>query len=96
MNTQDQFKLLVGSYYGIKYLDEYALKEYLLSDIKKLIKGFIEENKNSGLNFDELESTYEKELTKRTKLQDALIVLQNINGPLEAVLLIRSHLKEEK
>ncbi len=96
MNTHDQYKLLIGAYYGVKYLDEYALKEYLLSDIRKVINDFINENKNSGLNFDELEDTFEQELSRKTKFQDALIVLQNMNASLEAVLLIRARLKEEK
>lgn len=96
MNTQDQYKLLIGAYYGVKYLDEYALKEYLLSDIRKVINDFINENKNSGLDFYELENVYEKELTKITKFQDAIIVLHDMNASLEAILLIRARLKEEQ
>ena len=31
MELKDQFKYLVGGYYGITYMDEYPLKEYVLS-----------------------------------------------------------------
>ena len=96
MDTHDQYKLLIGAYYGVKSLDEYALKEYLLNDIRKLIDGFKKEHSNSELNFDELESEFEKTLSKRTKLQDALIVLHDMDASMEAILLIRAKIKEEK
>ena len=96
MSTLDQYKLLIGAFYGVKYLDEYELKEYLLNDIRKIIKDFIETNKSKDYDFKKMEDVYEKELTKRTKLQDALIVLHNMNAPLEVSLLIRKHLKDEK
>lgn len=91
MTLDDEYKLLVGAYYGVKYLDEYELKEYLLSDIKNRIKEFLNNNKIS--DYKEKEEKYEKELSKKTKLQNALIVLQNMNAPIEVVLLIRNHIK---
>ena len=94
MSKEDEYKLLVGAYYGVKYLDEYELKEYLLLEIKKMIKDFA--SNNNIENYKEKEEIYEKELSKKTKLQDALIVLQNNNSPMEVVLLIRKHLKEKK
>jgi hypothetical protein len=96
MNMDDEYKLLIGAYYGIKYLDQYELKEYLLNDIRKIINEFINNNKNKDYDFKKMEEVYEKELTKRTKLQDALLLLQDINGPLEVSLIIRKLLKEEK
>ncbi len=94
MTLDDEYKLLVGAYYGVKYLDEYELKEYLLSDIRNYIKEFLKNNKIS--NYKEKEEKYEKELSKKTKLQNALIVLQNMNASVEVVLLIRKHIKDEK
>jgi len=94
MSKEDEYKLLIGAYYGIKSLDDYELKEYLLNDIRKLINEFISNNKIEESK--EKEELYNKELSKRTKLQDALIILQNINAPMEVVLLVRKHLKETK
>ena len=34
MDLKDQFRYLVGGYYGVTYMDEYPLKEYVLSDIE--------------------------------------------------------------
>ena len=94
MTKEDEYKLLIGAFYGVKYLDEYELKEYLLNDIRKLINDFIKTNNIE--NYKELEIKYEKELSKRTKLQDALLVLHDMNAPMEVILLIRKHLAEKK
>jgi len=94
MTIEDEYKLLVSAYYGVKYLDEYELKEYLLNDIKALIKDYIFNNKID--DYKTKEEKYRKEISKRTKLQDALLVVQNMNAPLEVVLLLRKRLKEEK
>ncbi len=41
MKLEDQFKLLVGGYYGVRSLDEYDLKVYILKDIENYIRNFI-------------------------------------------------------
>ena len=96
MTLEDEYKLLIGAYYGVKYLDEYELKEYLLKDIRKLINDFISNSKLENYDYKKMEEIYEKELSRKTKFQDALLVLQNMNAPLEVVLLIRARLKDEK
>lgn len=94
MSKDDEYKLLIGAFYGVKLLDEYELKEYLLNDIRKIIDDFISVNKID--NYKELEEKYKIELSNRTKLQDALIVLHDMNASMEVVLLVRAHLKKEK
>lgn len=94
MSKDDEYKLLIGAFYGVKLLDEYELKEYLLNDIRKIINDFISVNKID--NYKELEEKYKIELSNRTKLQDALIVLHDMNASMEVVLLVRAHLKKEK
>lgn len=94
MSKDDEYKLLIGAFYGVKLLDEYELKEYLLNDIRKIINDFISANKID--NYKELEEKYKIELSNRTKLQDALIVLHDMNASMEVVLLVRAHLKKEK
>ena len=39
---------------------------------------------------------YESESSKKTKLQDTLIVLHKIKAPMEVILLVKKHLKEEE
>lgn len=93
MDLKDQFKYLVGGYYGITYMDEYPLKEYILNDIKDYIETFIEINPIDDFNYREEAEKYEEELSEITKLQDALLVLNKINASMELVLLVKEHLK---
>ena len=94
MELKDQFKYLVGGYYGITYMDEYPLKEYVLKDIENYIRDFIEINPIDDFNYKEEAKKYEEELSKITKLQDSLIVLNKINAAIELVLLVKQKLKE--
>ena len=93
MELKDQFKYLVGGYYGITYMDEYPLKEYVLKDIENYIKDFIEINPIDNFNYKEEAIKYEEELTEITKLQDALLVLNKINAAMELVLLVKERIK---
>lgn len=94
MDLKDQFKYLVGGYYGITYMDEYPLKVYVLKDIENYIKDFIEINPIDNFNYQAEAQKYETELTEKTKLQDALLVLNKINASMELVLLVKKRLKK--
>lgn len=94
MQLKDQFKYLVGGYYGITYMDEYPLKEFILQDIENYIKDFIEINPIDNFDYLEKAKEYEEELDEKTKLQDSLLVLNKINAPMELVLLVKSRLKK--
>ena len=94
MDLKDQFKYLVGGYYGITYMDNYPLKEYVLKDIENYIKTFIEINPIDDFNYEEEAKKYEEELSEITKLQDSLIVLNKINASMELVLLVKTRLKK--
>ena len=94
MNLKNQFKLLVLGYYGVLCLDEYDLKVYILKDIENYIRTFIEINLINDFDYKSEALNYEKEASKKTKLQDALIVLNKIKAPMEVVLLVKKHLKE--
>ena len=89
----NQYRYLVGGYYGVSLMDEYPLKEFVLKDIEEYIKNFIEFN-----SIDNFDYKLERELVKdnvsdKVKLQDALIVLNRINGSLDLILLIKKKLK---
>ena len=93
MNIEDTYRYLVAGRFGIELIDEYKLKEYILLDIDKYIDDFIDSNE---INFDiekvreEVRDTY----SDRVKLQDSLLVLQSIEGPMELVFLVKSYLKK--
>lgn len=94
MELKDQFKYLVGGYYGITYMDEYPLKEYVLNDIEKYIETFIEINPIDNFDYKEEAKKYDEELSEITKLQDSLLVLNKINASMELVLLVKKRLKK--
>jgi len=91
MTLEDEYKLLVESYYGINEIDEYVLKEYMLKEVNKLIDNF---NKMYSIDNDNKLREYIKEnIDVKRKLQSSLITLNNINGPMELILLIREKIK---
>lgn len=93
MDLKDQFRYLVCGYYGIKLMDEYVLKEYILQDVEKYIKDFIEVNPID--NFDYLaEAEFIKDkVSNKNKLQDSLLVLNKVKAPMDLVLLVKQRLK---
>ena len=94
MDLKDKFKYLVGGYYGITYMDEYPLKEYILIDIKNYVIDFINQNPIEDFDYRNEAEKYEKELSKITKLQDSLLVLHEINAPIELIILVKRRIKQ--
>ncbi len=84
------FCTLVGAYFGIRELDEYKLKEYMLFDFEKKIKAFYKEHPIE--NYEELVNKIEK-LPLKNKLQDCLIVLPKWSASMELILLIKEKLR---
>ncbi len=93
MVLKDIFRYLVGAYYGVREMDEFATKEYILNDIEKYIRDFISTNDLNDINLKEESSDVEDNVPLKNKLQDALIVLPKVEAPLELILLIKKRLK---
>lgn len=96
MTIEDQYKLLVGALCGVRYLDDYDLKEYLTQDIRQYIKEFVDLYLYDGYDYKGKAQLFEKQLSKKEKLQDALIVLNNMNESMDVILTVRKYLKEEE
>ena len=93
MTLYDELNYLIGGYLGVRNMDSYSLKEYVLKDIENYIKDYM----NTYLidkDFEELLRDVDSELSLTTKLQDALLVIPKVNAPLELTLLIERRLKE--
>lgn len=94
MELENQFRYLVGGYYGVSLVDEYPLKEYIMNDIRNYINDFINTNTIENFDYRKEELDVKDNVSERVKLQDALIVLNKINGPMDLVFLIKERLKK--
>ena len=94
MELVNQFRYLVGGYYGVSLMDEYSLKEYILNDIENYIKCFIRDNDKECIDYYKEHLDVKYNVSDKVKLQDALLVLNLINGPIDLVLLIKEKLKK--
>ena len=94
MELENTFRYLVGGYYGVNLMDEYPLKEFALKDIENYIREFVENNPISNFNYKEEALKVKESVSERVKLQDALLVLNKMNGPMDLVILIKQRLKQ--
>ena len=94
MRLEEQFRYFVSAYYGVIEMDEYDLKVYVLKDIENYIKDFIEIYPIDNFNYKKEAELVANNTSLKTKLQDALLVINKINGPIELSLLIKKRFKE--
>ena len=94
MDLKDQYKYFVSAYYGVREMDEYDLKVYVLKDIENYIKDFIIVNPIPNYEYKKIAEEVEQTNPLKTKLQDSLIVLNKINGPIELILLVKKRIKK--
>ena len=96
MELENQFRYLVGGYFGVSLIDEYPLKEYILKDIDEYIKNFIEVNPIDNFDYEKEKELVKDNVSEKVKLQDALLVLNLIKAPMELVFLVKNRLKKYK
>ena len=96
MQFDDPYKYMISGYYGIELLDEYKDKLYLLKDVKKYINNYLEDNKIPDFDYDKLNRDIETNTSEIDKLQDALILLNDMNAPMEASIIIRQKISDLK
>lgn len=94
MDLVDQFRYLVGGYYGVSLMDEYPLKEYVLKDIENYIKDFIEINPINNFDYKNEALIVKEKVSDKVKFQDALLVLNKINASMDLVFLVKARLKK--
>ena len=96
MDLKDQFRYLVGGYFGVTYMDEYPLKEFVLKDIENYIRDFIEINPIDNFDYILESEKVKDEVSVLVKLQDSLLVLNKINADMDLVLLVKRKIKSMK
>ena len=94
MDLKDTFRYLVGAYYGVREMDNYELKEYVLKDIENYIRDFIKDNPIEDFDYRKEASIVNAEKSIKVKLQDSLIVLPKVKASMELILLVKARLKE--
>lgn len=93
MTLKDEFKYLVGGYYGIVEMDEYDLKVYVLKDIENYIRDYFRDNPISNFSYEEEALKIKDTMSLKTKLQDSLLVLYKINADMDLVFMVKKRLK---
>ncbi len=96
MNDEETFNCLVGAYYGVREMDEYSVKEYVLQTIQEAIENFVKMHPLPMVSYFERCLEIEQTVPLKTKLQDALLVLPKMNVSLELFLLIKKRLQQMK
>ncbi len=96
MQLKDEFTYLVGGYFGVNLIDEYPLKVYILKDIENYINDFVKANYLKDFDYKSCAFEIRDKMSSKTKLQDALIVLQLINAPMDLVFIVKKRLKNSK
>ena len=95
MKYDDRIKYMLSGYFCIKKMDEYSRKLFVLNDVEKYIKDYLKYNKVEGFDYYALASEIEKTSLKE-KLQDSLILLNEMDGPIDLTLMIKLKVKELK
>lgn len=93
---KDTFRYLVGGYYGIRNMDEYDLKVYVLKDIENYIIDYVNQNPIINYNYLEEAMKIEEELSLLEKLNDSLLLFTKLELPMELKLLIKQRIKTIK
>jgi len=94
MELENQFRYYVGGYYGVSLMDEYPLKEFMLKEIEEYIRDFIEVNPIDHFDYLEEAKKIKEKVSDKTKLQDALLLLNKMKAPMDLVFLIKERLKK--
>ena len=86
MERENLFNLYVEAYFGVREMDEYDLKEYVLKDIENYIKDFVYTN-DIDINYaKENAERIKDEVNIKTKLQSSLILLNKMNDKKRIIL----------
>ena len=95
IEIEDAYRYMLSGYFGVMEMDSYELKEYILHDINEYITQFMKQNPSSKFELDyEIERIKDTYSTK-TKLQDALLVLNQLEKPpVDLIILIKRRLEK--
>ena len=94
MTPEDEFKMYVGAYFGMREIDEYKLQSFILNKLQKYIKDYVIENPIDNFDYYKEAEEIRDKVDLKVKLQDCLITLPKINASMELILLIKKKILE--
>lgn len=92
MKLEELYRMYCSCYFGVREMDEYGSKEFVLKKVSDYIKEFVEENPIVDFNYEEEARIVEDTWVLKTKLQDSLIVLPKITDNIDLILMIKERL----
>lgn len=92
MELLDVYKYMIGGYYGVSLVDEFDLKVYVLKEIEEYIDDWLKSNDLGDINIEEINNDVLENKSEVEKLQDAMLVLHQIDGPLDLILIINQRI----
>ena len=92
MELLDVYKYMISGYYGVSLIDEFDLKVYVLKEIENYISDWLKENDLGNVNIEEINNDVFENRSEVEKLQDAMLVLHQIDGPLDLILVINQRI----
>ena len=95
MTIEDTYRYMISAYFGVREMDSYDLKEYVLKDIKEYITDFVNQNPSPNFDFEKEAEKIKDETSLKTKLQDAVSLLNKMdNEHIEQTIQITQRLKK--
>ena len=92
MKLDELYRMYCSCYFGVREMDEYGSKEFILKEISDFIKSFVNDNPIEDFDYVEEARVVEDTWELKTKLQDSLIVLPKIVNNIELILMIKNRL----
>lgn len=93
MSLEDQYRTLVGAYFGVREMDEDELHIFILKDIENYIKEFIELTPIPNFDYQKEAEIVNTNISLKRKLQDALRILPSVDAPLEFILMVQKKIR---
>lgn len=96
IEIEDAYRYMISGYFGVMEMDSYPLKEFVLQDIKEYIIEFMKQNPSSHFELDKEIERIKDTNSLKTKLQDALLVLNQMEKPpIDLIIQIKRRLHEK-
>lgn len=95
LEIEDSYRYMISGYFGVMEMDTYPLKEYVLQDIKEYITEYMKQNPSSHFQLEEEVEKIKDTYSTKTKLQDALLILNQLEKPpVDLIILIKRRLEK--